>query len=112
MGYDLLYCVRENPHAHAYHIVYLSIFLLLQYTIYDSNFSAPKRVRIFKFGIHLQKIEVYCVKENHDDIFVLPSFSLLLFSISHSSVMHREICVKNFSETAAPRILKFSTNID
>ena len=33
----------------------------------------------------------------------------LLFSISHSSVIHREICVKDFSGTTAPRILKLGT---
>ena len=33
------------------------------------------------------------------------------FSISHSDVIHREIYVKDFSETTAPRILKFGTNV-
>ena len=36
---------------------------------------------------------------------------LVLFSISHSSLMHREICVKDFSGATAPRISKFGTNI-
>ena len=26
VGYDLLYCVKENQHAAAYHSLYLSIF--------------------------------------------------------------------------------------
>ena len=30
VGYDLLYCVKENQHAVAYHSPYLSIFLSLQ----------------------------------------------------------------------------------
>ena len=30
VGYDLLYCVKENQHAAAYHFPYLSIFLSLQ----------------------------------------------------------------------------------
>ena len=30
VGYDLLYCVKENQHAAAYHSFYLSIFLSLQ----------------------------------------------------------------------------------
>ena len=34
-----------------------------------------------------------------------------LFSISHSNVIHRDICVKDFSGTTAPRILKFSINV-
>ena len=28
--YDLLYCVRENQHPHAYHSLYLSNYLSLQ----------------------------------------------------------------------------------
>ena len=34
----------------------------------------------------------------------------LHFSIFHSNVIHREICVKYFSGTIAPSILKFGTN--
>ena len=30
VGYDLLYCVRENQHSAPYHSPYLSIFLSLQ----------------------------------------------------------------------------------
>ena len=30
IGNDLLYCVKENQHAAAYHYPYLSIFLSLQ----------------------------------------------------------------------------------
>ena len=33
------------------------------------------------------------------------------FSISYSNVIHGEICVKDFSGTTAPRILKFGTNV-
>ena len=29
VGYDLLYCVKENQHAAAYHSPYLSFFLSL-----------------------------------------------------------------------------------
>ena len=44
--------------------------------------------------------------------YILPSFYLFfLFSISLSNEMHREICVKGFSGTTTPRILKFVTNI-
>ena len=42
--------------------------------------------------------------------FLLPSF--YRFTFFHLfGVMHREICVKDFSGTAAPRILKFGTKI-
>ena len=30
VGYDLLYCVKENQHAAAYHSLYFSIFLSFQ----------------------------------------------------------------------------------
>ena len=30
VGYELLYCVKENQPPHAYHSLYLSIFLCLQ----------------------------------------------------------------------------------
>ena len=61
------------------------------------------RAKVFKFCIHLESGQVYCGKENQDAIFA--------FSISHSNVIHREICVKDFSGTTAPRILKFGTNV-
>ena len=34
------------------------------------------------------------------------------FSISHSNVINREICVKDFSGTTAPRSLKLGTNVE
>ena len=39
-------------------------------------------------------------------------FPFFLFFISHSNVIHREICVKDFSGTTVPRILKFGTNVE
>ena len=38
-------------------------------------------------------------------------FFFFLVSISHSSVIHREICAKELSGTSASRILKFLTNM-
>ena len=52
---------------------------------------------------------MYCIKESMMLKFLLLSF--YLFSISHCSVMHGDICVKDFSGTADPTILKFGTNI-
>ena len=77
-----------------------------------TDFSASMRAIVFKFCIHLESGQVYCGKENQDDEmnFCL-LFPFLLFSISHSNVMHREICVKDFSGTTTPRILKFGTNV-
>ena len=67
------------------------------------------RARVGKFCIHLEKGQVYCGKENQNAVI---NFCLLFpFSISHASVIHREICVKDFSGTPAPRILKFGTKV-
>ena len=60
--FDLLYCVRGNQHPRVYHILYLSF---LRYKFFVTDFSAPERASIFKFCVHLQRIGVYCVKENH-----------------------------------------------
>ena len=60
----------------------------------------------------LESGQVYCGKENQDSVIIFCIFfPFLLFSISHSNVIHREICVKDFSGTAAPRILKLGTNV-
>ena len=77
-----------------------------------TDFSASMRAKVFKFCIHLESGQVYCAKENQDaEINFCFLFLFLLFSISHTIVIHREICVKDFSETTAPRILKFGTNV-
>ena len=70
------------------------------------------RVKVFKFCIHLESGQVYCGKENQDaEINFCLLFPFLLFSISQANVILREICVKDFSGTTAPRILKFGTNV-
>ena len=56
--------------------------------------------------------QVYCGTGNQDvEIYFYCLFPFLLFSISHSNVIHREICVKDFSGITVPRILKFGTNV-
>ena len=70
------------------------------------------RARVFKFLIHLEIGQVYCGTENQDaEIYFYHLFPFFLFSISHSNLIHREICVNAFSGTTAPRILKFGTNV-
>ena len=70
------------------------------------------RAKVLKFCIHLKSGQVYCGKENQDaEINFCLFFQFFLFSISHSNVIHREICVKDFSGTTAPRILKFGSNV-
>ena len=70
------------------------------------------RAKVLKFCIHFESGQVYCGKENQDaEINFCLLFPFFLFSISHSIAIHREICVKDFSGTTAPRILKFGTNV-
>ena len=63
--------------------------------------------------IHIERGQVYYGTKNQDaEIYfyhLLPFF--FLFSISHSNVIHREICVEDFSGTSVPRILKFGTHV-
>ena len=69
--------------------------------------------KVFKFCIHLESGQVYCGKESQDAEFnFCLLFPFFLFSISHSNVIHREICVKNFSGTTVPRIFKFRTTVE
>ena len=70
------------------------------------------RVKVFIFCIHLESGQVYYGKENQDaEINFCLLFPFFFFSISHSNVIHREICVKDFSGITAPRILKFGANV-
>ena len=70
------------------------------------------RARVFKYFIHLESGQVYCGTENQDaEIYFYLLFPFFLFSISHSNVIHSEICVKDFSGTTVPRIFKLGTNV-
>ena len=70
------------------------------------------RARVFKFLVHLESGQIYCGRENQDaEIYFYHLFHFFLFSISHSNVIHREICVKDFSGSAVPKILKSGTNV-
>ena len=76
-----------------------------------TDFTASMRAKVFKFCIHLEHGQAYCGKENQDAEINFCLFPFFFFSISHSNVIHREICVEDFSGTTAPRILKFGTNV-
>ena len=55
---------------------------------------------------------MYCGKKNQDaEINFCLLVPFFFFSISHSSVIYREICVKDFSGITASRILKFGANV-
>ena len=85
-------------------------FSFLCNQIFVTDFSASMRAIVFKFLIHLESGQVYCGTENQDaEIYFYHLFPF--FSISHSNVIYREICVKDLSGTTMPRILKFGTNV-
>ena len=73
---------------------------------YCKNSCPSIRAKVFKFCIHLESGQVYCGKENQDAEINF----CLLFSI-FPSLTPMENCVKDFSGTTAPRILKFGKNI-
>ena len=100
IGYGKLYCVRENQPSPAYQSLYLSIFLSLN-EISVTDFSAPIYASLFKFCIHLDSLQMYCVRENQmTTICFSIVFPLCSFSICHSCIMNGEISVKHFSGTA------------
>ena len=68
------------------------------------------RAKVLKFCIHLESGQVYYGNENQDAEINFCLLFPFFFSISHSSVIHREIRVDDFSGTTAPRILKFGTD--
>ena len=105
----MLYCVRENQNPHAYHSFYLSSFSFSPINDFINNCSAPMRTKVFKFTYK----SILCKSKNTKLKFILSSIcmSFLLF-ISHSNVMYREICVKNFTGTTSTGIFKFRTNIE
>ena len=77
-------------------------FFFLSKQIYVTNFLASMRARVFRFCIHIESGQVYGGTENKTEIYFV---FFLLFSISQSNVIHREICDKYFSSTIARRIL-------
>ena len=85
----------------------LFIIPLIHFSFSPSKFSVTSflvnmRARVFKFCIHIDGGHiVYCGTENKTEIYFA---FFLLFSISHSIVIHREICDKYFSGTIAHRI--------
>ena len=97
VGYDLLHCVRESQPPDAYHFLYLSIFLSLPIKISVTDFSASMRAQSSNFLLLLESGQVYCGTENQDaEIYFYHLFPFFLFSISHSNIIHRGICVKDF----------------
>ena len=100
--YDLLYCVKENQPQVAYHSLFCH-FSASPVKFSVTDFSAPMIDSLFKFCVLLDSGQVYCGTRNKITEIYFAFF--FLFSISHSNLIHREICDKYFSGTIASRIL-------
>ena len=98
VGYDLLYCVKENQHA----AIIIPLFVHFSFSpikLFVTEFSAPITARVFKVYIHLERGQVCCGKENQDFMFkCCLLFPFFIFSVSHSNIIHREICVNEISQ--------------
>ena len=79
VGYDLLYCVKENQPAAAFFIALFVDFSFSPSKFSVTNFLGPMRAIVFKFCIHIESGQVYCGTENNTDIYFA---FFLLFSIS------------------------------
>ena len=102
-----MYCVRENRLPPAYHSHYLSFFFLSKQNFWR-RFLSP-------YGSQSLQI-LHALRESPSILWERKprwiSFAFFFhFSISHSHVIHRKICVKDTSGTTLPRILKFGTNV-
>ena len=92
--YDLLYCVKENQPPPLLSPLFIHFsFSPIKLSIIE--FSIPMRARVFILCMHLEKGQVYCGKEIQDAVI---NVCLLVF-LSHSSVIQRDICVKDSNIT-------------
>ena len=114
VGYDLLHCVRENQPPDPYHFLYSSIFFFLSKQIFCYRYLGFYESQSLQISYTPWEwpSQVYCGTENQDaEIYFYHLFPFFLFPFSHTNVKHREICVKDFSGTTEPRILKFGINV-
>ena len=111
VGYDLLYCVNKNQPPPAYHSLYLSIFLSLK-KFHHRNLGSYENKSLQILYTPWEGPSILWERKSRYVINFCLLFPFFLFSIFHSSVIHREICVKDFTGTTAPRILKFGTNVE
>ena len=58
-----------------------------------TDFLAPMRARVFKFCIHLECGQLVGKKTKMLKLIFPLLFPFFLFPISHSNVIHREICI-------------------
>ena len=79
VGYDFLYCVKENQHT-ALIIPLICPFFLSLSKFSVTNFLATMRARVFKFCIHIESGKVYWETENKTQIYFALFF--LFFHLS------------------------------
>ena len=92
-------------------IFFICKFLFLSNQIFYYRFLGFYESQSSNFLYTLRVVKYIMGQKTKMMRFILPSFSMFPFSVTHSNVIHREICVKDFSGTTAPRILKFGTNV-
>ena len=80
VGYDLLYCVKENQHAGAYHSPYLSIFLSLQahFLLQIAQLLCEAETSNFVYTLRVAK---YIEGQKRELRFILPYFSFFHLSL-------------------------------
>ena len=66
IGYDMLYCVRENRHPHACHSLYLSTFSFSPIKFFVKDFSGTTAPRILKFFTNIGYDFLYHVREDQN----------------------------------------------
>ena len=90
-------------------IPFICPFFFFSNRSFSHRFLSSYESQSLNFCIHLQRVEVYCVKENHYAVIYFAFFTFLFFFPSLIPVE----CIGKFcySGTTAPRILKLGTNI-
>ena len=95
VGYDFLYCVKENQPTSAYHSLFvLFSFSPIRFSVTD--FLAPMREREPESStlVYTLRVAKFIVGKKTKMLGLILAF-FPLFSISHSKVIHRVICVKD-----------------
>ena len=85
--------VKENQPPPDYHCLYLSIFSFSPIKFSVPDLSALIRVRVFKFGVHLESGQVYCGTENQAaEINFAFFFSFFFFHLSLQCNTYGNLC--------------------
>ena len=94
--WQVVLCFKESA-TYCLSVPLFVHFSFSQTKIYVTDFSAPVEARVFRFCIHLEGGQVYCVKEIQGaNIYFAFFFNFSFFTISHSYVMHMDIFRQRF----------------